>query len=93
MTPYIFHFISEASASYGGDRRKVIFSPMFFKLFGSIPGIAVNIVFCNEVFKMKQAMFNKLEDAKQFAKTVKELLCIKEPVMIKNKPTYIVVYK
>lgn len=24
MTPYIFHFISEASASHGGDRRKVI---------------------------------------------------------------------
>lgn len=42
MTPYIFHFISEASASHGGDRCKVIFSPMFFKLFGSIPGIAVN---------------------------------------------------
>ena len=42
---------------------------------------------------MKQAMFNKLEDAKQFAKTVKELLCIKEPVIIKNKLTYIVVYK
>ena len=42
---------------------------------------------------MKQAMFNKLEDAKRFAKTVKELLCIKEAVMIKNKPTYIVVYK
>lgn len=64
-----------------------------FPIFGSIPGIAINILFCNEVFKMKQAMFNKLEDAKQFAKTVKELLCIKEPVMIKNKPTYIVVYK
>ena len=61
--------------------------------FGSTPGIAVYIIFCNEVFKMKQAMFNKLEDAKQFAKTVKELLCIKEPVMIKNKLTYIVVYK
>ena len=29
MTPCIFHFISEASASHGGDRRKVIFSPMF----------------------------------------------------------------
>ena len=43
MTPYIFHFISEASASHGDDRRKVIFSPMFFKLFGSIPGIAVNL--------------------------------------------------
>lgn len=42
---------------------------------------------------MKQAMFNKLEDAKQFSKTVKELLCIKEPVMINNKLTYIVVYK
>lgn len=39
MTPYIFHFISEASASHGGDRRKVIFSPIYF--FGSIPGIAV----------------------------------------------------
>lgn len=34
-----FHFISEASASHGGDRCKVIFSPMYF--FGSIPGIAV----------------------------------------------------
>ena len=41
MTPYIFHFISEASASHGGDRCKVILSPMFFKLFGSILGIAV----------------------------------------------------
>ena len=61
--------------------------------FGSIPDIAVNIIFYNEVFKMKQAMFNRLEDAKHFAKTVKELLCIKEPVMIKNKLTYIVVYK
>lgn len=42
---------------------------------------------------MKQAMFNELEDAKQFAKTVKELLCIKEPVMVNNKLTYVVVYK
>lgn len=40
MTPYIFHFISEASASHGGDRCKVIFSPMYF--FGSILDIAVN---------------------------------------------------
>lgn len=69
----------------------MFFSPMYF--FGSIPDIAIYIVFCNEVFKMKQAMFNKLEDAKQFSKTVKELLCIKEPVMINNKLTYIVVYK
>lgn len=35
MTPYIFHFISEASASHGGDRRKVIFSPMYFFRFDS----------------------------------------------------------
>ena len=42
---------------------------------------------------MNQAMFNKLEDAKQISKNVKELLCIKEPVMINNKLTYIVVYK
>jgi hypothetical protein len=51
------------------------------------------LAFYNEVFKMNQAMFNELEDAKQFAKTVKELLCIKEPVMINNKLTYVVVYK
>jgi hypothetical protein len=33
MTTYIFHFISEASASHGDDRRKVIFSPMYFQTF------------------------------------------------------------
>lgn len=33
-----FHFISEASASHGSDRCKVIFSPMYF--FGSNPDIA-----------------------------------------------------
>lgn len=48
MTPYIFHFISEASASHGGDRRKVISLLCIF--FGSIPDIAVNAVFHNEVF-------------------------------------------
>lgn len=42
----------------------------------------------------RQAMFNSLQEAKDFAKTIQkqDLLCIKEPIVINNKLTYSVVY-
>ncbi|HEQ4752115.1 hypothetical protein [Streptococcus pyogenes] len=42
----------------------------------------------------RQAMFNSLQKAKDFAKTIQknDLLCIKEPIVINNKLTHIVVY-
>ena len=87
---YLFYF-PRFRPRFGDDRRKVIFSPMYFQTFRFDSGHRRLYLFCNGYLKWKQAMFNKLEDAKQFAgNCAKELVCIKDPVMIKNKPTYIV---
>ena len=42
----------------------------------------------------REALFGSLREAKDFAKTIQknDLLCIKEPIVINNKQTHIVVY-
>lgn len=42
----------------------------------------------------REALFGSLQEAKDFAKTIQkqDLLCIKEPIVVNNKLTHIVVY-
>ena len=42
----------------------------------------------------REAFFGSLQEAEDFAKTIKkqDLLCIKEPIVVYNKLTHIVVY-